>query len=363
MNKLLLTLMVPFFVSLNSTAFAFTDAERIEKLALIKQIKSEGGTVYAILPTNVSEPFFETAAKGCADAAEELSIHCIYYGNPKKNVRHQVENILSLMEAGVDGIAISAIKKGGIHERLGDKLKKWGKPIVSFDSPLHPKISHAHIGTNNYQLGKALGIEVATLKPSGGAFCIQAERPNAPKHLQRIKGIMDGLTNNGKDSRKWKKLAGCPLHHQGDYRRATAQMVKVIDHYEAEVFISTGGGPQFLHTRHRKTMAPYKGIISSGQLVFASIDTNPVQLQHLREGLSTVNVGQRPYEMGKLALKVLKLISAGGKVHPNVIHTGLTYCRKKNVETCTNYEKPPKFVQGDHINSAKTQVLILKDQK
>jgi len=338
MKKLLLALLASAFVFASASTFAFTAAEKAEKLALIKQIKSEGGTVFAMLPKNVVGPFFKIAEKGCLDAAEKLGVHCIYYGSTYGNMRFQQKDLLSLIEAGVDGIAVSGVRKGFLAETVGDKLRAWGKPIVSFDSPLSTDISLAYIGTNNYLLGRALGTEVRKLRPQGGTFCIQAERPDSPNHQVRIGGIMDGLTKDGTETAKWKNLSGCPLHQMGDYERATAQMLRTIDRYNVEVFMSTGGGSQFLPALYRKTMAPFKDNIKTGKLLFANVDTLPAQLQHLREGISTVNVGQRPYEMGWWAIEVLKLIT-DGEAYPMVINTGLTFCTKETVETCTSFNK------------------------
>ena len=170
MKKLLLALLASAFVFASASTFAFTAAEKAEKLALIKQIKSEGGTVFAMLPKNVVGPFFKIAEKGCLDAAEKLGVHCIYYGSTYGNMRFQQKDLLSLIEAGVDGIAVSGVRKGFLAETVGDKLRAWGKPIVSFDSPLSTDISLAYIGTNNYLLGRALGTEVRKLDLREGLF-------------------------------------------------------------------------------------------------------------------------------------------------------------------------------------------------
>jgi len=61
-----------------------------------------------------------------------------------------------------------------------------------------------------------------------------------------------------------------------------------------------------------------------------------VQLEYLKEGISTINVGQRPYEMGHWSIKVLNRLAAGKSV-PTIIHTHLTLCHKDNVNACTEH--------------------------
>jgi len=336
MKIIISTCLVLFLTVISTTLFAFTLAEKAEKLSLIKRLKNQGTVVYAILPKNVTDPFYSFAANGCDETAKQFAARCIFYGSASANMRNQVEDILALINAGIDGIAIAGVRNGFIAETIGEELQEWAKPIIAFDSPLNTEIAQSYIGTNNYLLGKALGKEIRKLKPDGGTFCIQSERPDSPNHNDRFEGIVDGLTSDGTESAKWKNNSGCPMHHMSDFKRANGQMLRAIDQYKVEVFIITGGGPQFLPKVYREIMAAYKGDIESGKLVLASIDTIPAQLQHLNEGISTVNVGQRPYQMGRWAAKVLNMIT-NGDIPPAVINTGLTYCNKDTVETCTQH--------------------------
>jgi ribose transport system substrate-binding protein len=57
-------------------------------------------------------------------------------------------------------------------------------------------------------------------------------------------------------------------------------------------------------------------------------------MEYLKEGIATVNVGQRPYEMGKWSVKILKMIT-DGEIPPVIINTGMTICTQENADTCT----------------------------
>lgn len=336
--KTLNFLLICIIFSLTLTSkeiFAFSKEEKLNKLALIEQLKSKGEIVYAILPKNTNEPFFQIVAKGCDQTAKKFGVNCIFYGTSHENMRNQVKDILDLIKVGIDGIAISSVKKGYISSIISEKINEWGKPVISFDSPLSSKISKSYIGTNNYLLGKALGDEIRKLKPNGGTYCIQTERPDSPNHNDRMKGILDGITKNGIDNNIWKNIPRCPQKTMGNFERGINQMSAILTLYKVDVFANTGGGPQFLPKLYRKTMEAYKKDIKSGKLIFANIDTVPVQLEYLKEGISTVNVGQKPYEMGAWSVKVLQMLSSGEEV-PLVINTGLTFCTKKNVEICTD---------------------------
>jgi ribose transport system substrate-binding protein len=313
---------------------AFTDEEKAEKLELIKQLKSKGETVFAIVPKLVDEPFMDDTGQGCIETAKKMGIHCVYYGSFEQNPFLQENDILALISAGIDGIAIASIKEGWLAERIGEKLKQWGKPVVAFDSPLSTEIAQTYIGSDNYLLGRTLGNEITKLRPNGGTYCIQTGRPDSHNHRDRFEGIMDALTNDGQDKEKWINTAGCPLYHFGDDDRSWQQVARLFGKSGIDIFIVTGGGPQFRPEKYRKLVEPFKNNLKTGKLMIANMDTIPAQIEFLKERIATVNVGQRPYEMGKWSVRILKLL-VDGELPPAIIYTGMTICTQNNTNTCT----------------------------
>lgn len=84
----------------------------------------------------------------------------------------------------------------------------------------------------------------------------------------------------------------------------------------------------------RKLVEPFKNDFKTGKLMIANMDTIPAQIEFLKEGIATVNVGQRPYEMGKWSVRILKMLT-DGEIPPAIIYTGMTICTQKNADTCT----------------------------
>jgi len=99
-------------------ALALSPQQKAVQISLIKHLKSQGETVYAVIPKTSTDPFFKQAGKGCAQAAIDRGFQCIYYGSDQENMRLQVEDILDLITAGIDGIAISAINKDWINQYI-----------------------------------------------------------------------------------------------------------------------------------------------------------------------------------------------------------------------------------------------------
>jgi ribose transport system substrate-binding protein len=68
-------------------------------------------------------------------------------------------------------------------------------------------------------------------------------------------------------------------------------------------------------------------------LVFLSADTLDMQMAQLKEGLSNGQVGQRPFQMGYLAMQRLKELKEG-KTLQDPEYTGLDVCTNDNVDNC-----------------------------
>ena len=63
-------------------------------------------------------------------------------------------------------------------------------------------------------------------------------------------------------------------------------------------------------------------------------DTLPMQIDLLKEGLASGNVGQRPFEMGYKAMYFLKDIKDGKAAPQDPFYTGLDVCLPKTAATC-----------------------------
>lgn len=80
--------------------------------------------------------------------------------------------------------------------------------------------------------------------------------------------------------------------------------------------------------------ANYKDKIASGKIAIAVADTLPMQLDALKQGLATGNVGQRPFEMGYKVMYALKDMKEGKAAPSDPTYTGLDICTPDNVDHC-----------------------------
>ena len=101
-----------------------------------------------------------------------------------------------------------------------------------------------------------------------------------------------------------------------------------------DAFTETGGFTEFLPDAHREVASKYKDKIASGKFALAVADTLPVQIDLLKEGLASGNVGQRPFEMGYKVMYFLKDIKDGKPGPKDPTYTGLDVCTPQNASTC-----------------------------
>ena len=73
--------------------------------------------------------------------------------------------------------------------------------------------------------------------------------------------------------------------------------------------------------------------------MIVSADTESLQLKALKKGLSTINIGQKPFEMGQKGAQYLyQYLQNKEKPKQEFTYLDFHYCNKENAESCTvNY--------------------------
>jgi len=305
--------------------------------------------VFALVPKNTNNPFFDQARDGCKKAEKELggAIECLYIGPGEHGGgEEQVQVVADLIAKKVDGIGVSPSNAAAMA-RVLEQAKKAGIPVLTWDADLQDKdhgLRLAFIGTHNYEIGVNLAKMAQKFKPKGGTICIQSGGAAADNHNERMQGIRDTLSG-AKSTEKpgvrltgqngWKEVDGCPLYTNDDFTLAMQQEEDILGKYpNLDAFIPTGGFSEFLEQAYKTGMAKFKAKIASHAIVVPVADTLPMQLEELKLVLATGNVGQRPFDMGYKLMYALKDIKDGKAPPHDPTYTGLDVCTPQNVATC-----------------------------
>ena len=309
-----------------------------------------GKYVFAVVPKNLNNPFFDQVKLGCDKAVAEIGadkVECFFTGPPEHGGGdEQVQIVEDLVSKRVDGIAVSPANAAAMASALKD-AKAAGIPVLTFDSDLLPEnkdLRLAYIGTHNYDIGVGLAKLVMGVKPKGGKICLQSGGAAAANHNERLQGVRDTLSGTmSKESpgdrltgqNGWTEVDGCPLYTNDDFPLALQQEEDILNKYpDLDAFIATGGFGEFIPDGYKNFAEKYKDKIASGAVAIAAADTLAMQMDELKAGLATGNVGQRPSEMGYKSIYALKDIKEGKAPPADPTYTGLDVCNQKNADTC-----------------------------
>src|SRR5690348_18492255 len=92
--------------------------------------------VFALVPKNTNNPFFDQARDGCKKAEKDLqgAIECLYIGPGEHGGGdEQVQVVDDLIARKVDGIAVSPANAAAMAHTLA-AAKRAGIPVLTWDS-------------------------------------------------------------------------------------------------------------------------------------------------------------------------------------------------------------------------------------
>ncbi|NRD73756.1 substrate-binding domain-containing protein [Shewanella sp. VB17] len=307
---------------------------------------------FALIPKETNNPFFIASGEGCKFAAKKLgNVECIFQGSANIDVRAQDKIISDLIDTGVDGIAVAISQSEFLASHSIKKAIEHQIPVITYDADFDPqtlkKYQHlrlSYIGSDDFELGKALGEQLTLYRPNGGVLAIQSGRPDSPNLNLRVMGVRSALSGKLYSTAPGERLNGDngwteisqPLYNFGQFDKALEDLKTVLNLYQdqkIDSFVAVGGWPQFIEG-YRDIVEPYKLDIERKDIVVIIGDSAKIQRQYLQEHLAHANIGQNPFEMGKQAIFTLYKIVNKQKYEKQIM-TPLTYCTQDNYRTCT----------------------------
>ena len=329
-------LALPLFVCLSYQAQAQAQSQETFRIAVIGKTKNDS--------------FYEQSFQGCEKFASSHSeVKCLY-GGPEffQDIREQAIVTRAMIDDGLDAILISTTDSGHLVSDALKLAKDQQIPVITFDSdllPEHRQYRLAYVGTDNFEFGVALGNYAKRYKQQKNTqVCIQSGNKSTPNLDERIKGVRFSLSGKNDNTRLagsngWTEFARCPFYNSGKREMALNQLELLLK-ASVPMYIAVAGFAQF-SPEYIQRIGPYKSQIVSHETVIISADTETLQLDALKQQLSTVNVGQRPFEMGRLGTELLyDYLKYGHKPPQEFYYLGFHTCTSENVDTCTASDGP-----------------------
>lgn len=299
----------------------------------------------AVIGKTKNDSFYEKAFAGCQEfAATHPDLNCLYDGPEDfQDTRAQAKVVAKVLKQGVDGILVSTTNSGFLVERVLKEAQQRNIPVITFDSDLldeHHDYRLAYVGTNNFDFGVALGNYAKTFQKDGvNEICIQSGSDSTPNLNERIRGVRFALSGNSGDMRLegengWVEHKRCPFYTIGKRDRAITQLEFILAQPKPPIFLAVAGFAQF-SPNYIDTVLPYQDQVKAGRIIIISADAEDIQLKALEQNLSSINIGQRPFEMGRYGAQLLyEYLKEGKKPEKEINYLGFFYCREDGGVQC-----------------------------
>lgn len=304
----------------------------------------------AVIGKTKNDSFYIQAFDGCLQFAAEVDdLTCIYDGPADyQDPRSQVLVVERVLKQDVDGILIATTNSNFLVERVLKLTNKLNVPVITFDSdllPEHQQYRLAYVGTNNFDFGVALGEYAKRYKTADQTeICIQSGSDSTPNLNDRIRGVRFALSGNYSNEKLtgqsgWVEHPRCPFYTLGKRDNALNQLKFILSQDTPPLFLAVAGFAQF-SPNYISEMMPFRHKIKAGDNIVISADAEAIQLEALKLNLSTVNIGQRPREMGRYSAELMYDVLKYNKMPQQQInYLGFYYCSAEDEMNCS-FDKP-----------------------
>jgi ribose transport system substrate-binding protein len=141
--------------------------------------------------TNVWDPFWKLAERGCEKAEEAFNAEVSVHMPPDGLVAQQKRYIDTAIINGADGIAISVRNPNEQVEMINEWCSKVS--VIAVDSDADKSDRLFYLGTDNLAAGKQAGELLAKAVPDGGKVVIFVGELTQANARERAQGVIDAL--------------------------------------------------------------------------------------------------------------------------------------------------------------------------
>lgn len=280
--------------------------------------ETESGILFGYSGMDMSNPYFATLELSIRTELEEKG-HRMMTRNPEMDAALQNEQILELIEEGVEAVFLSPVDSAQITEGL-EALEEAEIPVINIDTQVKESdLTEAFIGSDNKNAGYVCGEDLKERIVNGGKVLI-LECASRNSVNQRITGFEEAIANSG-----FEVLDRADVN--GEREKAKEAMKSFLEKYPEIDAVMCGNDPIALGALDAIEEADRSGILIYG------VDGSPDVKQKLAENnLSLIGTGaQSPINIGKKAVETALAILNGDKYEKEVYEDTFLITRE-NVE-------------------------------
>jgi ribose transport system substrate-binding protein len=287
---------------------------------------------YFLVSPNIKVPYWQAAAAGLNHAAAEMHVKAEFVGPDTYDPKAQHEQFQDVLKQKPTGILISASASNLLNNDI-DAAIAQGVPVIAIDSDASASKRLLFIGTDNYKAG-VMAARILAKGLSGKGNVVVFTMPEQANLKDRLRGYNDVFAEHPQ-----LKITQV-IDMQGDPRIVfdrTEEMLEKGAKVDAFACLTSIAGPEVAEVLGRKNV--------TGKAVVA-MDTDQRTLEGIQKGLITATIGQKPFTMAYLGVKLLDDLhhhplesltinwaQDSFSPVPTFVDTGATLIDKSNVES------------------------------
>jgi ribose transport system substrate-binding protein len=273
--------------------------------------------------TNNPSDFWKIAAAGIHKYEKEAKVQVDIKMPPSGTPEEQNQILQNLSAQGYDAIATSVAAPNdqvAVLDKVAEKSK-----LITFDSDAPRSKRLLYIGTNNYEGGKALGVEIVKLLAKGGKIAVFVGTLAADNAAQRLKGVEDAISGRGIE-------IVARREDNTDRAKARSNVEDTINaHSDLNLCVGlwSYNGPAIA--------AAIESLGKKGTVLAAVFDEEDGTLVGIERGSIQVTVVQKPFDFGYLSAKWMHELATQGQTaaarlpKDGLLDTGVQVITKDNV--------------------------------
>jgi ribose transport system substrate-binding protein len=297
----------------------------------------------AVIGKSSSNPVFLAAQNGAEAAARDLSqkhnMHIAVRSltPSQENAQTQAERVREAVNYGADAILISVSDAAQLTPPIND-AQTQGVEVMTFDSDAPASRRFAYYGVDDYDLGRQVMAELATLMGNRGKVAILAGNESAPNLQARAKGASDEAAKHSGI-----QVLGT-FHHAETPQAATTEVQRQNSaHPDLNGWAMVGGWPLFGTSLLNLNPTRYK---------IVAVDGLPEELAYVERGVVPVLLAQPVYQWGYVGVQTIVDRVRFKAVVPQRIPMKVERVTKENLRPWAQQLKdwgfkdvPPRYLQ------------------
>ena len=246
------------------------------------------------VPGIITNPFYISMNYGAQTAADQLGVKLIWQGPQNWDFAEQTVVVNALVSRGVDALILSPCDPEALKGPL-QKAVDAGILVITTDTDINDpeaKIRVTNIASNNYLGGLKAGEALAKAVGNKGEVALMGAMTGVTTNEDRYKGFREAIA-------KHPGINIVSTQYSGeDQAKAAQQMESVLLAHPNLAGAFAVDTP----TAHGCAIG-IRNAGKAGKVKLAGFDAQPLEVEDLREGLTSMLVAQAPFAMGYLGVQ------------------------------------------------------------